>query len=349
MTTPTRRFLARQAAALAAIDPRLRPGRRVRRSTLLRGGKRLRPAFSYWGWRGAGTTRRPMTTAAAALELFQAAALVHDDVMDGSDTRRGRPRPTCASPSCMRRSAGTATRVFGRRGAILVGDLCLAWSDELFAACGLPPPRWPRRAVFDTMRTEVIAGQYLDLLGRRCRDAARRLGVEGALKVIRYKSAGYTIQHPPPLGGTLAGPRRRAGGLRRLRAAARRGVPAARRRPWGVRDPAVTGKPAGDDLREGKQTLNRAGAGRRPTPAQAGRSTASRQPPLGPAGVDSAPPAIIRHRARPRRGADRGADRRGAAALAAARSPSPRARCSPAGGRGDHPQKKKKKKKKRPP
>ena len=136
---------------------------------LMRGGKRLRPAFCYWGWRGAGGEDcADIVTTASALEFFQAAALIHDDVMDDSDTRRG-------LPSVHRRFAalhagadwsGDGVR-FGQAGAILAGDLCLVWSDELFAAGGLVgdhPAGRRGRQVFDRMRTELMAGQYLDML-----------------------------------------------------------------------------------------------------------------------------------------------------------------------------------------
>ena len=113
---------------------------------LLRDGKRLRPAFCYWGWRGAGgDDSQGIVSVAAALELFQAAALIHDDVMDGSDTRRG-------SPAAHRRFAALhrgnrwlgSPEDFGVAGAILAGDLCLSWCDELYVGSG-PARRtaWP--------------------------------------------------------------------------------------------------------------------------------------------------------------------------------------------------------------
>ena len=133
-------FLARQRAVLPAADDELRPGLDAL-AGLLAGGKRLRPAFCYWGWRGTGAADSPeVLAAAAALELLHAGALVHDDVMDGSDTRRGQPalHRRFADYHAERGWRGSAAG-FGTGAAILLGDLLLSWTDELFAASGLAP------------------------------------------------------------------------------------------------------------------------------------------------------------------------------------------------------------------
>jgi len=248
-----RRTLTGMDAALTAITEEM--------SALARGGKRLRPAFAYWGWRGAtgdGTgpaeDETAVLRAVAALELVHVSALVHDDVMDGAATRRGRPAT----------HLGFATRhdehaldgdsaAFGVGAAILVGDLALVWSDELLRCSGLTPAALTRaRGVWDTMRTEVTAGQYLDLL----RAAGGLPGPDGALTVARYKSAGYTVQRPLQLGAAIAG-----AGPRMFEAYTAIGLPLGeafqlRDDVLGVfGDPEVTGKSADDDLREGKQTL----------------------------------------------------------------------------------------------
>ncbi len=259
---------------------------------LVAGGKRLRPAFCYWGWRGAGggDDEAPLR-AAASLELFQAAALVHDDVMDASDTRRGMPAVHRRFASLHRGSGwtGDAER-FGQAGAILAGDLCLVWSDELLTACGLPPERLAAgRPVYDTMRTQLMAGQYLDMLEQAVDAGWGDLDpVTRARRVIRFKSAKYTVEHPLLLGGTLAG-----AGPDLLAAYTAFGLPLGeafqlRDDVLGVfGDPAQTGKPAGDDLREGKRTVLVALALRAASPAQA---AAVRRllgdPALDDAGVD---------------------------------------------------------------
>jgi geranylgeranyl diphosphate synthase type I len=246
-------FLARQQPTLDGVSVELSPLTDAV-TVLLAGGKRLRPAFCYWGFRGAGgADSEEVVAAASALELFQACAIIHDDVMDGSDTRRG-------EPAAHRRFAGLHRaegwqgdpESFGTGAAILLGDLCLAWSDEMLANSGLPAADLSRgKHVFDEMRTELMGGQYLDLL-----EQARGGGsVERALRVARYKSAKYTIEKPLQVGGALAG-----AGPELVAAYASYGVPLGeafqlRDDVLGVfGDPAVTGKPAGDDLREGKRT-----------------------------------------------------------------------------------------------
>ena len=178
-------MLAAQAAILGAVSDDLSPMVDAL-SGLMAGGKRLRPAFCYWGWRGAGgdpCDDDAALRAAASLEFLQACALIHDDVMDGSDTRRG-------LPSAHRRFAGVhrgagwlgSPEGFGVGAAILLGDLCLSWADEVLLATDFPPDALRRgKAVYDEMRTELMAGQYLDLL-----EQARGGGsVERALRVVR--------------------------------------------------------------------------------------------------------------------------------------------------------------------
>ncbi|NEK60392.1 polyprenyl synthetase family protein [Geodermatophilus sabuli] len=251
-------FLDVQRETLAGMDPVLVPVADEVRA-LADGGKRLRPLFAYWGWRGVrpegpGEDDDAVLRAVAALEFVHASALVHDDVMDGALTRRGRPATHVgfAARHCDGRLAGDG-EAFGIGSAILVGDLALVWSDELLRRSGLSTAALSRaRAVWDTMRTEVTAGQYLDLL----RAAGGLPGPQGALTVARYKSAGYTVQRPLQLGAAIAG-----AGERAAEVYTAIGLPLGeafqlRDDVLGVfGDPAVTGKSADDDLREGKQTL----------------------------------------------------------------------------------------------
>jgi geranylgeranyl diphosphate synthase type I len=264
-----RAFLARQHGVLLAAGEELLLGVEALTS-LLAGGKRLRPAFCYWGWRGAGGDDRPqIMAAAAALELLHAGALVHDDVMDGSDTRRGLPslhrqfEVRHAELGWRGKAAG-----FGVGAAILLGDLLLCWTDEMFHGSGLPHEALARaRPVLDLMRTEVFAGQYLDLLAQ----AAGNGTVDGALRMVTYKTAKYTIERPLQLGAALAGPVN--GDV--MAAYTGYGLPLGiafqlRDDILGVfGDPGQTGKPAGDDLREGKRTVLLAIARARASTAQA--------------------------------------------------------------------------------
>ena len=271
--------LERQADVLESVSPDLAPLVEAA-ADLTRGGKRLRPAFCYWGWRGAGGPAdgprgEAIVRAATGLELFQAAALIHDDVMDDSDTRRGLPAIHRRFAELHRGSSwlGTPER-FGEAAAILLGDLCLSWSDELLTGSGLDAASLAAgRPVFDRMRTELMGGQYLDMLeqaraGQPSQDAAGA-AAERARQVIRYKSAKYTIEHPLLLGGSLAG-----ASPELLAAYSAYGLPLGeafqlRDDVLGVfGDPAQTGKPAGDDLREGKRTMLVAFAMEQASPAQ---------------------------------------------------------------------------------
>lgn len=247
-------FVDRQRPLLCGIAADLAP-LLTALDALLAGGKRLRPAFCYWGWRGAGGDDRPeIFTAAAALELLQASALIHDDVMDASDTRRGQPAAHRRFEALHTGAGWRGSAVsFGAGAAILLGDVCLTWSDEMFQGSGLPDAALRRgRPVFDLMRTEVMCGQYLDLLSQ-ARGPGEN-GVEAALRVVRYKSAMYTVERPLQLGAALAG-------SDALETLGTYGLPLGvafqlRDDVLGVfGDPDETGKPAGDDLREGKRTV----------------------------------------------------------------------------------------------
>ncbi|MBG6134124.1 polyprenyl synthetase family protein [Longispora fulva] len=172
-------------------------------SFILHGGKRLRPTFCHWGWRAAGgTDSAGIVAAASALEFFHAFALVHDDVMDDSDLRRGRPtvHQVFATQHAKQHWRGDSA-AYGRAIAVLVGDLCAGWADQMFRESGLAQADLDRAAgVFATMRAEVVAGQYLDLL-----TAARGGTVAEAMTVARLKSARYTVTRPMQIGAALAG------------------------------------------------------------------------------------------------------------------------------------------------
>jgi geranylgeranyl diphosphate synthase type I len=249
-------FLAEQKPILEAIGLETLPLWDSAK-TLLTGGKRLRPLFCYWGWSAAfgdPSQRAAVVTAASSLEFLQACALIHDDVMDGSDTRRGLPAAHRQFASMHRGNQwmGIPDR-FGEGSAILLGDLCLSWADQLLLTSGLPAENLnAAKTVYNEMRTELMAGQYLDLL-----EQARGGGsIERALRVIRYKSAKYTIERPLHIGAALALAPQEV-----FDAYTGYGLPLGeafqlRDDILGVfGDPEVTGKPAGDDLREGKRTV----------------------------------------------------------------------------------------------
>jgi geranylgeranyl diphosphate synthase type I len=269
VTKAVEAFLARQRPRLDAISVDLTPVTDALESFLLDGGKRLRPAFAYWGWRGAGgQDSDAIVAAAAALEWLQASALIHDDVMDGSDTRRGRPA-VHRRFAAIHRGEGWAgaPESFGTAAAILLGDLALIWADEMLNTSGLSPQALVRaQPVYDEMRTELMAGQYLDLLEQ----AMGGQSVERAMTVARYKSAKYTIERPLHFGAALAG-----ADAEIVAAYSGYGLPLGeafqlRDDVLGVfGDPSETGKPAGDDLREGKRTVLIAKTFAAATPGQA--------------------------------------------------------------------------------
>ncbi|WP_052274445.1 polyprenyl synthetase family protein [Arthrobacter sp. L77] len=255
-------FLGEQRSVLASISDEALP-LISSIATLTSGGKRMRALLCYWGWRAAGGSALASApvTAGTALEFFQAAALIHDDIIDRSDTRRGRPS-VHRQFTARHADAGwhlDAER-FGVSSAILAGDLCLAFSEELFTGCcsGVTGDAGTAaRAIFNRMRTEVMAGQYLDLLEEAVGpDQTPAVAEDRALNILRFKSAKYSMERPLMLGGALAGADDAL-----LAAYSAFSLPLGeafqlRDDVLGVfGDPSVTGKPAGDDLREGKRTF----------------------------------------------------------------------------------------------
>ena len=262
-----------EAARWTALEPELAAPFASLRTLVLSGGKRLRPAFCYWGWVGAGgdPADQRVVDAGAAFELLHAFALFHDDVMDGSATRRGARTTHLAFADRHAANAwrGEARR-FGEGVAILVGDLAFVYADDLLR--GAPTEAW---ALWNELRVELNVGQYLDIVGtvsgERDRAATER--------IARYKSGKYTVERPLHLGAALAAPAR-SGLLAQLSAY---GLPLGD--AFQLRDDVLgafgdevrTGKPVGDDLREGKPTpllaaaTARAGAAQRTLLERVGR------------------------------------------------------------------------------
>ncbi|HEU5035978.1 MAG TPA: polyprenyl synthetase family protein [Nocardioides sp.] len=279
-------FVDERAATLAPLGPDA--DRLVREAhTSVSGGKRFRAAFCYWGHRAVAepVDERALVRACASLELLHASALVHDDFMDASDTRRGRPA-THRTFESEHRDAGWRgdPEQYGAAAAILLGDLLLSWADELLRHCGLPIGEVaPALEVFDQCRSEVIAGQFLDVSVQ----ARGRADVEAAMTVLRYKSAKYSIERPLHIGAALAG-----ADARTMSELSAFGLPLGeafqlRDDLLGVfGDPATTGKPAGDDLIEGKRTVLVALALDAASPADAARLDAALGTPLSPDRVE---------------------------------------------------------------
>jgi geranylgeranyl diphosphate synthase, type I len=233
----------------SALDRRLAEPLDALTAFVLDGGKRLRPAFCHWAFVGAGGDEhdRRWVDAGCALELLHAFALIHDDVMDGSDLRRNRAtvHRDFAQRHRVRGWNGEGRR-FGDGAAILLGDMAFVYADLLMADS---PPAAQR--IFTEMRAELNVGQYLDLVGA----ASRATDADTARKIARYKSAKYTVERPLHLGAALAG---KLDELREGLSAV--GVPLGD--AFQLRDDllgvfgerTLVGKPVGDDLREGKPT-----------------------------------------------------------------------------------------------
>jgi geranylgeranyl diphosphate synthase type I len=242
-------LLEAEASRWGLVDPELLPPIEALRRFVLDGGKRLRPAFCHWAFVGAGgaVDDPAVVDAGAALELLHAFALLHDDVMDGSGLRRGR---TTVHVDFAARHLATGwrgeARRFGEGVAILVGDLAFVYADLLMV--GAPAAA---TGIFNELRIELNIGQALDLIGtaeaRRDKPMARR--------IARYKSGKYTVERPLHLGAALAG---RLDDLAEPLSAY--GLPLGE--AFQMRDdilgtfgdPDLTGKPVGEDLREGKPT-----------------------------------------------------------------------------------------------
>lgn len=242
-------------------------------TSLMAGGKRFRAQFCYWSWVGhlengsltdveQERALKAMVSICAALEMFHAAALVHDDLIDQSDTRRGQPAVHKSFENLHKQNdwSGQPER-FGLAGSVLVGDLLLNWSSEIFGnALQYAPSREIElacRAEFSRMRVEIMAGQYLDVLEENA--GAHREPSEAvarANQVMLYKTAKYSIEAPLLIGAAFAGADFTARSEIEKFAIPLGLAFQLRDDVLGVfGDPKVTGKPAGDDLREGKRTV----------------------------------------------------------------------------------------------
>ena len=259
-----RELLDHETQRWGALDPDLVPPLHALEQLVLGGGKRLRPAFCHWGFIGAGgVDGAPVVTdAGAAFELLQAFALVHDDVMDGSSTRRGARAAHLVFSD--RHEVGFwrgEPRRFGEGVAILIGDLAHVYADQFMADANEQA-----MAIWAELRIELNVGQYLDILGTARGDTE----LERARRIARYKSGKYTIERPLHVGAALAG-----APAATFTALSRYGDPLGE--AFQLRDDllgafgdsARTGKPVGDDLREGKPTPLLAIAASRATAEQA--------------------------------------------------------------------------------
>lgn len=254
-------FLDERLTQVAEIGPQVTRSARHLREFVLGGGKRIRPLYAWAGFTGtagvgsdSGEDPEAVLRAISSLELIQACALIHDDIIDASDSRRGNPTVHRSVESRHRaaRHFGDSER-YGRNEAILIGDLALIWAEDMWRYSGVSKAALDRAAEpWRGMRTEVIGGQLLDIV----LEAEADESVEMATKVNRYKTAAYTIERPLHLGAALAGAPEPV--IDAYRGYGRDIGIAFQLRDdlLGVfGDENLTGKPAGDDLREGKRTV----------------------------------------------------------------------------------------------
>ena len=259
VTDQLRGYLSQRRAEAAYIGTDYDGLIAVLEDFVLLGGKRMRPAFAYWGYRA--VTPDPQDQVDddilrlfSALELLHACALVHDDVIDESATRRGMPTAHMHFTDLHRgRGWRGSAEQFGRSAAILMGDLSLVWADDIVAGVDLPPPDRHRvQRVWSDIRTEVLGGQYLDIVA----ESSGAYSIDSAMNVNTYKTASYTVTRPLQLGAAAAADRP---DIHRAFHSLGTDLGVAfqlRDDVLGVfGDPAVTGKPTGDDLRSGKRTV----------------------------------------------------------------------------------------------
>ncbi len=224
------------------------------------GGKRIRAAFCYWAWRGnlvnlgladtnTSTDEAVIVDCGAAFELLQTFALIHDDIMDGADTRRGQTTIHINQADRVTREGWRGEpRRYGDGVAILIGDLSHVYADQLIGITS-----GAARDIWDELRIELNLGQYLDMRAAAMGDFSRQTAQEVAV----FKSALYTIVRPLQFGAALANTTADQDLHRALDIFGRPVGQAFQLRDdlLGVLgDPDHVGKPVGSDLQEGKPT-----------------------------------------------------------------------------------------------
>jgi len=190
-------FLTQQRNEAIAIAPgATEPVDEIAR-VIRAGGKRIRPAFCYWGYRAAGGVDEPaIWRAAAALELLHTMALIHDDVLDRSAERRGQPTTQQREAEAAAARGQADPTWVGVSVAIVIGDLAAALSEHLFWSSGFPPERLAVAAErFHRLRAVLAAGAYLDLSGAKLPPD----------EIAYLKGGAYTVEHPLLIGAALAG------------------------------------------------------------------------------------------------------------------------------------------------
>jgi geranylgeranyl diphosphate synthase type I len=253
INTSLESFIDRESAYLESIGSELVPVAEALKRFLLDSGKRLRPLFAAAGFVGnGGKLDQASINAISSIELVHVCALIHDDVMDRSDTRRGAPSiHKLFEQIHLREKLNGSAEQFGFSSAILLGDLALVWAGKALHESGVASEQLVRSLpMYDEMRVELMAGQYLDVYEQSFASES----IERSMKVARFKSGKYSIERPLHFGAALLS-------TSNFDVYTKYGIPLGeafqlRDDLLGVfGDPSETGKPAGDDLREGKRTV----------------------------------------------------------------------------------------------
>ncbi|MBI3954717.1 polyprenyl synthetase family protein [Candidatus Collierbacteria bacterium] len=248
-------FIKNKQAEANKLDKRYQVFIDLLEDYIIRGGKRLRPAFMYFGYISCGgKERKKIIKAARCVELLQAFLLMHDDIIDKSNLRRGRPTIHRMFESEHQELKLKGDREhFGRSTAMILGDLTHAFAYETLMESGFEDLLLVRaRRLFDNLMFETAYGWYVELLGTN----GSKAGEREIKRTMEYVSARYTIAGPLKLGATLAGAEKKV-----LKSLDKFGVKLGT--AFQMQDDILgmfgseekVGKPVDSDFREGKKTL----------------------------------------------------------------------------------------------
>ena len=249
-----KKFVTNESESISNIGNELAPVTSALSHFILDSGKRLRPLFSYVGYLGSAKEIRPqIISACASLELVHVCALIHDDLMDGSDTRRGAPSIHKEFERWHRQNGRSGSpQQYGASAAILLGDLALVWAEKALYQSGLKSDQLLRAtSIFSELQIELMAGQFLDVHEQ----SSLTSNIDRSRKIARFKSGKYTIERPLHFGAAISGD------SSLQKPYSNYGIPLGE--AFQLRDDIlgvfgeskVTGKPTGDDLLEGKRTV----------------------------------------------------------------------------------------------
>jgi geranylgeranyl diphosphate synthase type I len=174
----------------------------------LRGGKRLRPAFLFWGYKACGgKEEKELRKICLAAELTESWILILDDLMDKDKVRRGGPTVHVLFEKEAKKLGIIDRKHFGMVGAILVSLLGMQMVDRLIIESAFEEGK--RLLVLNKLKgalTGTFFGQMMDVVeSKRSKNFSEKM----IKKIAEYKTAKYTVELPLVLGGILAGKKER--------------------------------------------------------------------------------------------------------------------------------------------